>query len=188
MVFCRKYLIFTGDRLCHRAPNLDVQMNWCWMQPFMKAERIRYEKGRFQQREREWAFIKSRTVTRLLTSSDATRRQALITRCSLSRSQIDSEAPLTEMFEHCQGDTCHPFMKKVLLISVYWAYLRIQAKYLISVGSFCALTASLLGSLFPMPRIIYAMASDGLLFHFLSVIFPPTGSNYNWIMNIWSVK
>jgi hypothetical protein len=27
--------------------------------------------------------------------------------------QIDSEAPLTEMFEHCQGETCHPFMKKV---------------------------------------------------------------------------
>ncbi|CAG5106323.1 Oidioi.mRNA.OKI2018_I69.chr1.g2789.t2.cds [Oikopleura dioica] len=76
--------------------------------------------------------------------------------------EIDSEAPLTEMFDRCEGDTCHPFMKK--------------AKYLISVGSFCALTASLLGSLFPMPRIIYAMASDGLLFHFLSVIFPPTGT------------
>uniref|UniRef100_A0A3B3VHL0 Solute carrier family 7 member 14b n=1 Tax=Poecilia latipinna TaxID=48699 RepID=A0A3B3VHL0_9TELE len=60
---------------------------------------------------------------------------------------IDGSAPLMEMF------AVHGFM---------WG------KYTVAVGSIAGLTVSLLGSLFPMPRVIYAMARDGLLFRFLT--------------------
>uniref|UniRef100_A0A673AT58 Solute carrier family 7 member 14b n=1 Tax=Sphaeramia orbicularis TaxID=375764 RepID=A0A673AT58_9TELE len=60
---------------------------------------------------------------------------------------IDGSAPLMEMFAD------HGFV---------WG------KYVVAMGSIAGLTVSLLGSLFPMPRVIYAMARDGLLFRFLS--------------------
>ncbi|XP_059019474.1 probable cationic amino acid transporter isoform X2 [Mustela nigripes] len=62
-------------------------------------------------------------------------------------SAIDTESPLMEMF------VAHGFY---------------AAKFVVAIGSVAGLTVSLLGSLFPMPRVIYAMAGDGLLFRFLA--------------------
>ncbi|XP_043493108.1 cationic amino acid transporter 4 isoform X2 [Polistes fuscatus] len=44
------------------------------------------------------------------------------------------------------------------------------AKYVISIGALCGMTTTLFGSLFSLPRTMYAMANDGLLFGFLGHI------------------
>uniref|UniRef100_A0A6M2E1D9 Putative amino acid transporter n=1 Tax=Xenopsylla cheopis TaxID=163159 RepID=A0A6M2E1D9_XENCH len=45
-------------------------------------------------------------------------------------------------------------------------------QYIVSIGAIFGLCASLMGSMFPLPRIIYAMASDGLLFEFMGRVHP----------------
>lgn len=45
-----------------------------------------------------------------------------------------------------------------------------EIKWIVTIGAIFALCTTMLGALFPLPRIIYAMASDGLLFKGLSRI------------------
>ncbi|XP_036369485.1 cationic amino acid transporter 2-like [Octopus sinensis] len=44
------------------------------------------------------------------------------------------------------------------------------ARYGIAIGSICALTASMVGSIFPLPRVVYAMAEDRIIFSVLSEV------------------
>lgn len=44
------------------------------------------------------------------------------------------------------------------------------AEYIVSIGATFGLCASLMGSMFPLPRIVYAMSSDGLIFEWMGRI------------------
>lgn len=57
--------------------------------------------------------------------------------------QVDADAALVEMFGQVGAYKC---------------------KYVLAVGALAGLTVSMFGSMFPMPRIVYAMAQDGLIF------------------------
>ena len=57
--------------------------------------------------------------------------------------EIDQGSALVQMFNHVGAYKC---------------------KYIVAVGALAGLTVSMFGSMFPMPRIVYAMAQDGLIF------------------------
>ncbi|KAL5238581.1 hypothetical protein ACI65C_005991 [Semiaphis heraclei] len=47
-------------------------------------------------------------------------------------------------------------------------------EWIVTIGAVFALCTNMIGTLFPLPRILYSMASDGLLFHIFSKVDPKT--------------
>ena len=58
--------------------------------------------------------------------------------------------------------------EKAALVQVWGKIGYPSIEWLVSIGAIAALTASMFGSMFPMPRIAYAMAKDGLIFKMFS--------------------
>ncbi|KAL6031502.1 hypothetical protein STEG23_027941 [Scotinomys teguina] len=75
---------------------------------------------------------------------------------------------LTLMMPYYQIHTNSPLPQA--FIHVGWG----PAQYAVAVGTLCALSSSLIGAIFPMPRVVYSMAEDGLLFRRLARIHPRT--------------
>ncbi|XP_041987223.1 probable cationic amino acid transporter [Aricia agestis] len=69
--------------------------------------------------------------------------------------EIDTESALVQMFAHVNAPTC---------------------KYIVALGAISGLTVSMFGSMFPLPRILYAMAQDGLVFTQLGQISETAGT------------
>lgn len=49
-----------------------------------------------------------------------------------------------------------------------------EIKWIVSIGAIFALCTSLLGAMFPLPRVLYAMSSDGIIFKKLQTVNPKT--------------
>jgi amino acid transporter len=46
----------------------------------------------------------------------------------------------------------------------------VASKWIVTIGGIVGLIASLFGAMFPLPRILYAMSSDGLIFREFGII------------------
>ena len=70
---------------------------------------------------------------------------------------LDADAPIPHAFNYAQ---------------LYWL------QYIVSIGAVVSLITCLYAGMFPMPRIIYSMASDGLIFKFFGKVMPKLKTPY----------
>lgn len=81
---------------------------------------------------------------------------------------IGASASLTFMIPFYLLDVTAPFPEAFSRHHVTWA------KYIVSAGALAGMSTALLNSVYCLPRSIYSMASDGLLFRFLASVHPRT--------------
>ncbi|XP_055864404.1 cationic amino acid transporter 4-like isoform X2 [Biomphalaria glabrata] len=77
-------------------------------------------------------------------------------------------AALTLMIPYYETNTSAAFPFAFDEVGAHWA------KYIVAVGTLLGISTSLLGSAFSLPRSVYAMAEDGLLFGFFSFVHSKT--------------
>ncbi|XP_058805379.1 high affinity cationic amino acid transporter 1 isoform X1 [Phymastichus coffea] len=75
---------------------------------------------------------------------------------------------LTMMWPYYDQDAQAPF--PYVYDQIGWP----TVKWIVNIGAVFALCTSLLGAMFPLPRVLYAMASDGVIFKFLARVHPRT--------------
>jgi cationic amino acid transporter 3 len=46
------------------------------------------------------------------------------------------------------------------------------ARWIVSIGALNGLSTSLLGAMYPLPRVLYSMANDGVILRFLATVHP----------------
>ncbi|CAG2102997.1 unnamed protein product [Medioppia subpectinata] len=46
------------------------------------------------------------------------------------------------------------------------------AKWVVSIGALNGLSTALLGAMYPLPRVLYSMGSDGVIFRFMAIVHP----------------
>ena len=81
---------------------------------------------------------------------------------------VFASSALTFLVPYYDIDVNAPFPSAFDYAGLMWAV------YIISIGSFCGLSTSLITGMFTLPRAVYAMAEDGLLFRCLSSVHPYT--------------
>lgn len=100
----------------------------------------------------KWS-IPTAIISSLLIALTAYITSSLIVTLMVPYDQINPDSALVEMFAYVGANKC---------------------KNIVAIGALAGLIVSMLGSMFPMPRVVYAMAKDGLIFKQLAKIWTVT--------------
>lgn len=93
-------------------------------------------------------------------------RAILFSLCTIFLAYFGVSTVLTLMWPYYKQDVNAPL--PFVFNEIGWNF----AKWTVAIGGIIGLVASLFGAMFPQPRIIYAMAQDGLIFQALGDVSP----------------
>ncbi|KAL3862254.1 hypothetical protein ACJMK2_008236 [Sinanodonta woodiana] len=90
----------------------------------------------------------------------------IVALCLVTSMYVLATTSLTLMLPYYLVDPSAAFPVAFAIRGAEWA------KYIVACGTLFGITTSLLGSAYSLPRAVYSMASDGLLFRFLAYVHP----------------